>query len=536
LEHFTGESMKRILIAALAFVAAVFFLRAQDPFDLIIRNGTVVDGSGKAGFRADVGIRNGIIVEVGKLGSAQAKDTIDAAGLIVAPGFIDVHTHADDLDRKPLAENYVRMGVTSVVAGNCGGSTANVAESFRTIREAGAAINWATLVGHNTVRRAVMGSANRAPTAEELAKMKELVARAMAEGAVGFSTGLQYVPGVYADAQEIVELAKVAAAAGGVYASHMRNEGTEIQKTIAETIAVGEQARCRVQISHIKIDSPKNWNESVQVLALIDAARRRGVQVEADQYAYEAGSSGLSIRFPAWALEGGREQIRKRLDDPATWAKIKEEMIQLYEERGFHDLSWGVVSSYNADKSLEGLSMKEVALKLKGDGSADAQLEVAREMMLRGAPGMVYHFMSEDDIASFMRHPRVAVASDSSLVTPGDGVPHPRSYGNNARVLGHYVRDLKVISLEEAVRKMTSLPAEQFRFDRRGRIAKGFAADVVIFDRNTVADRATYAQPHQYPAGIPHVVVNGAVVLRNGTHTGAKPGQILLSVHGNSRK
>ena len=523
--------MKGILAGGIAVAAAAFCLQAHEPYDLVIRNGTVVDGSGKAGFRADVGIRNGAIVEVGKLGDAQSEETIDAAGMIVAPGFIDVHTHADDFDPQPLAQNYVRMGVTSVVAGNCGGSTLNVAESFRRIRDAGVSVNWATLVGHNTVRRAAMGSANRAPTAEELRKMKELVARAMAEGAVGFSTGLQYVPGVYADAREIIELAKVAAAAGGVYASHMRNEGTAVQKAIAETIAVGEQARCRVQISHIKIDSPKNWNESVQVLAMIDAARKRGVQVEADQYAYEAGSSGLSIRFPAWALEGGREQVSKRLNDPETWAKIKKEMIRLYEERGFHDLSWSVVSSYRPDTSLEGLSMKEVALELKGDGSADAQLEVAREMMLRSAPDMVYHFMSEDDIARFMRHPWVAFASDSSLVMPGAGMPHPRSYGNNARILGHYVRELKAISLEEAVRKMTSLPAEHFGFARRGRIVKGYAADIAVFDPKTVADRATYAQPHQYPEGTPHVVVNGVVVVRNGAHTGAKPGQALVSAH-----
>ncbi len=523
--------MRRSLLTGLAVAAAAIVFGAQDRFDLIIRNGTVVDGTGKSGFQADVGIRDGVIVAVGKLGNAQAKETIDASGLIVAPGFIDVHTHADDLDRKPLAENYVRMGVTSVVAGNCGGSTSNVAETFRKIRAAGASVNFATLVGHNTVRRAVMGSANRAPTADELAKMKELVERAMSEGAVGFSTGLQYVPGVYADTQEIVELAKVAAASGGLYASHMRNEGTEIEKSIRETIAVGEQAHCRVEISHIKIDSPKNWNESTKVLQLIDAARRRGVLVEADQYAYEAASSGLSIRFPSWALEGGRDQIRKRLEDPATWAKIKKDMIGLWEERGFHDLSWAVVASFDADRSLEGMSIKEIAVKLKRDGSPDAQLEVARDMMLRGAPDMVYHLMSENDIARFMRHQQVSVASDSSLVTPGEGVPHPRSYGNNARVLGHYVRELKVLSLEEAVRKMTSLPAEQFGFDRRGRIAEGFAADIVVFNRNTIADRATYARPHQYPDGIPCVLVNGEVVVRNGNHTGAKPGQILLTSH-----
>jgi N-acyl-D-amino-acid deacylase len=521
--------MKNILIACFCLMSSISLAPAQERLDLILRNGTIVDGTGKAGYRADVGIRDGVIVQIGDLSKAQGKETIDAAGLVVAPGFIDVHTHADDVERKPLAENYVRMGVTSVVAGNCGSSTSNVADTLRRVRETGVAVNFATLVGHNTVRRAVMGTERRAPTAAELEKMKALVARAMSEGAVGLSTGLQYVPGTYAEPQEIVELAKVAAAAGGLYASHMRNEGTEIEQAVHETIAVGEKAGCRVQISHLKIDSPSHWGDSGKVLALIDAARQRGVLVEADQYAYSAGSAGLGIRFPSWALEGGREPIRQRLEDGATWAKIRGEMVKLLEERGFHDLSWCVVSSYRADPTLEGLSIQEIARKLKGDGSTDAQLEVAREMMLKGEPDMVYHFMSENDIARFMGHPQVAVASDSSLVTPGEGVPHPRSYGNNARILGHYVREAKTLSLEEAVRKMTSLPAGQFGFQRRGRIEKGFAADLALFDRNTVADLATYAKPHQYPVGIPDVIVNGIVVVRDGRHTGAKPGQMLRS-------
>ncbi len=300
--------MKKLLIAGLFLLAASLFTEAQEPLDLLIRGGTVIDGSGKAAFSADIGIRNGLIVGIGDLSKSQARETIDAAGLIVAPGFIDVHTHADNIDGKPLAENYVRMGVTTVVAGNCGGSTIDVAGTFRKIREAGIAVNFATLVGHNTIRSSVMGAERRAPTVAELEKMKVLVARAMSDGAFGLSTGLQYVPGVYADSREIVELAKTAAAAGGLYASHMRNEGTEILDAIRETIAVGEQAHCRVQISHIKIDSPKHWGESAAVLDLIDAARRRGVQVQADQYAYSAGSSGLSIRFPAWALEGGESR------------------------------------------------------------------------------------------------------------------------------------------------------------------------------------------------------------------------------------
>jgi N-acyl-D-amino-acid deacylase len=519
--------MKSIFVAALAMTSGLLAAQAQEALDLLIRNGTVIDGSGKKAFRADVGIRAGMIVKIGRLRKMPARETIDAAGLVVAPGFIDVHTHADGIDRTPLAENFVRMGVTSVVAGNCGGSTINVAESFQRIRDTGISVNFATLVGHNSVRRAVMGMERRPPTAEELAKMKDLVSHAMAEGAVGFSTGLQYVPGAYAGTDEIIELAKVAAAAGGIYASHMRNEGTEIDKAIEETIRVGEEAHCPVQISHIKIDSPNQWGASKRVLAMIDAARARGVAVQADQYAYSAASAGINIRFPAWALEGGQPQISRRLNDPAAWEKIKSEMLDMLEERGFHDLSWAVVASYHPDPSLEGLSIRDIALKSKGDGSSDAQLEVAREMMLQGGAGMVYHLMSEEDITRFMRHPQVSVGSDSGVLTYGEGMPHPRGYGNNPRILAHYVGPMKILSLEQAIQKMTSLPAAQFGFQRRGLIKEGYAADLALFKKDVIADRATYAKPHQYPDGIPTVIVNGVPVVRDSQHTGARPGQVL---------
>ena len=519
--------MKKALVMVCLLSCSLIPSHAQDPLDLLVRNGRVVDGSGKRAFTADVGIKDGVIVQIGKLGNLKAKDVIDASGLIVAPGFIDAHTHADGIERTPLAENFVFMGVTSVVAGNCGGSALEVEQEFQRIRDTGISINFATLVGHNTVRQAVMGSERRAPTADELSRMKDLVARAMSQGAIGLSTGLQYVPGAYAETAEIVELAKVAAASGGIYASHLRNEGTEIDKAVDEAIAVGESARCPVQISHLKIDSPNQWGASRRVLAKMAAARKRGVQVHADQYAYEAASSGLSIRFPSWALEGGRGQISQRLNDPPTWQKIKSEMQGLLAERGFQDLSWAVVSSYRADRSLEGLSMKDIAMKLERDDSRDAQLEAARQMMLQGGASMVYHLMSEDDIARFMRDPQVSVGSDSGVLTPGEGVPHPRGYGNNARILGHYVRELKVIPLEEAVRKMTSLPASQFGFEKRGLIQKGYAADLVLFNRETVRDRATYADPHQYPQGISVVIVNGVPVVRDGKHTGARPGQVL---------
>jgi N-acyl-D-amino-acid deacylase len=501
-------------------------------YDLVIAGGQVVDGTGTPPRRADVAIKSGRLAAIGRFTRIDAREVIDATGLVVAPGFIDVHTHADDLADQPRAENFVRMGVTTIVAGNCGSSALDVGKALAAVEHAGVSVNFATLIGHNTVRREVMGTANRDPTIAEVERMRSLVWRAMADGAVGFSTGLQYVPGTYAKTGEITELARVAGNEGGVYASHMRNEGTALEEAVAETIRVGEMAGCRVQISHLKVDSPSKWGASARALALIDAARKRGTIVEADQYAYSAASSTLGIRFPSWALEGGQASIADRLNDDASWAKIKAEMRGLLAERGLADLSFAVVASYRADPSLNGLSMKQVAAKLQGADTADAQFEAARTMMLAGGASMVYHFMSDDDIERIMRHPQVAIASDSSVLAMGEGVPHPRGYGNNARVLGEYVRTRKVLTLEEAIRKMTSLPADQFRFADRGRLAPGAFADVVVFDRATIGDAATFEKPHAYARGIAYVLVNGTVVVRNGEHTGAKPGSPLMPGRG----
>ncbi len=517
------------MIRALA-LAILLAAQPAPRYDLLIRNGTVVDGSGAPALRADVAVRDGRIVKVGDVGQggqATAARVIDASGLIVAPGFIDVHTHADDLADKPRAENFLRMGVTSIVAGNCGSSAANVGATLARLRQGGAAVNFGTLVGHGSVREAAMGGARRAPTPAEMDRMKAAVAKAMADGALGISTGLQYVPGSYAERPEIVELARAACRAGGLYASHMRNEGTEIEAALAETIAVGEEAGCPVQVSHLKIDSPNRWGVSGKALALIEAARARGVDVEADQYAYTAAGSSLSIRFPDWAREGTDEQVRARFADDSTWPRIKTGLQELLAARGFADLSFATVASYEPDPSLQGFSMKQVAEKLLGDGSADAQFEAARRMMVRGGAGMVYHLMSEEDVERILRHPQVGIASDSSVLTPGDGRPHPRGYGNNARVLGLYVRDRKVIGLEEAVRKMTSLPAAHFKLARRGLVRAGYAADLALFDLAKVADRATFERPHAYAEGFATVIVNGVPVLDRGEPTGAKPGQIL---------
>ena len=517
----------RTIVPLLLVSALVPQAQQSAAYDLLIVGGQVLDGSGAPAAIRDIAVKDGRIAAVGRLAKSSAREVIDAAGLVVAPGFIDVHTHADDITDHPDAENFIRMGVTTIVAGNCGSSALDIGEALNKVTQLGAAVNFATLIGHNTVRRQVMGTADRAPTLPELAKMKSLVWRGMTDGAVGFSTGLQYVPGTYARTPELIELARVAGAAGGVYASHMRNEGTALEESVTETIRIGQTAGARVQISHLKVDSPSRWGASAKALELIDAANARGTVVNADEYVYTAASSSLGIRFPSWALEGGQANLAERLNDPAMWTKIKAEMRALLAERGLSDLSFAVVASHRADPSFNGLSMKQVAAKVKGADTADAQFEAARDMMLAGGASMVYHFMSDDDVERIMKHPRVGFASDASVLTLGDGVPHPRGYGNNVRVLGEYVRQRRVIALSEAVRKMTSLPAKHFGLERRGSIETGKAADLVVFNAQTVADKATFERPHAYADGVLHVIVNGTPVLRSGEKTGARPGQAL---------
>ena len=500
---------------------------AQPGFDVLITGGRVVDGTGAAARQADIGIVNGHIAEVGALRGRPAKHVIDAAGAVVSPGFVDVHTHADEIADHPDAAHFVRMGVTTVIAGNCGGSAEDVAAAFKTIEQKGIAINFATLYGHNTVRRAVMGTERRAPTAAELEKMQALVRKAMSDGAVGFSTGLQYVPGTYADQAEIVALAKAAAERGAVYATHMRNEGTELEAAVKEALDIGEAAQCPVEISHLKVDAPSRWGASAKALAMIDAARAKGMRVNADVYLYDAASSTLGIRFPSWALEGGQDAINQRLDDAAMWARIKEEMKKLIRERGLENYSFARIASYRSDPSLNGLSIPDAARKVVGGDDLEAQLELMRRMLRAGGASMVYQFMAEDDIGRILRHPFVSIASDSSLNVMGEGVPHPRGYGNNARALARYVRERKIVSLEEAVRKMTSLPADHFGFRDRGRIAPGQAADIVIFDPARITDRATFEKPHQYADGVIGVLVNGEAVVTNGVQNAARPGRVL---------
>ena len=533
-----NRTLKRTaaVVAATAVLALLLFqtparpLAAQGPgpvYDLVITNARVVDGAGNPWFRADVAVRGGKIARVGRVAASDGRRAIDARGRVLAPGFIDVHAHTEDIYSLPDAENFVRMGVTSLVTGNCGGSVVKVGEFLDKIKETPLAVNLATLVGHNSVRREVFGSANRAPTPEELERMRALVEQAMKEGAVGLSTGLIYVPGVYAKTDEVLELARVAARHGGVYATHMRSEGEHVADAIRESIEIGEKAGMPVEISHFKVSAKKLWGGSAATIALVREARARGLSVTVDQYAYTASSTSLDSRLPEWLLEGGRDEGKKRLEDPAQKARVVSEMKAGLKRSGFKDYSHAMVASYRAKPEYNGKSVAEITKLARGKSDLGSQIEQVLEMYAAGGAQMVYHSMSEDDVRRIMREPFTMIASDSGVRRFGEGVPHPRGYGNNVRVLGLYARELKLVTLEDAVRKMTSLPAQTFGLQDRGLVREGMAADLVLFDETTVGDRATFAQPHQYPEGILLVVVNGEVVLEDGRLTGAHPGVAL---------
>ena len=496
-------------------------------YDLVITNARVIDGSGNPWFRADIGVNDGRIVRIGRIGAIQGRQAIDAKGQILAPGFIDVHTHVESIYSLPAAENFIRMGVTSLVTGNCGSSTTDVGEFLGRIQAKPIAVNLATLIAHGSVRRRVVGLDDRAPTAEEQKQMEALVEKGMQEGAVGLSTGLIYTPGTFAKTDEIIGLARVAARYGGLYATHMRNEGEKVADAIRESIQIGEQAGLPVEISHFKISSKKLWGQSPMTLGLVRDARARGLTVTVDQYAYTASSTSLESRLPSWLRAGGLEEAKKRLADNATREKVVSDMKDSLKRSGFKDFDYAVVASYDHDKSFNGKSIAEITKIVKKKSDVSSQIDQMIEMYLAGGAGMVYHGMSEDDVKRIMQEPFTMIASDSGVRQNDESVPHPRGYGNNVRVLGHYVRELKLLSLEDAVRKMTSLPAQTFGFRDRGLIREGFAADIVIFDENTIVDRATYDQPHQFPVGISFVIVNGEVVLKDNALTAARPGTAL---------
>lgn len=522
--------------------------------DLIIRNGRIFDGTGSPWFGGDIGIRDGRIVEVGNLGGQTAGAEINAAGRAVAPGFIDIHSHSDiALLANPRAESKVRQGVTTEVIGQCGYSVApllgevledrrQAVESYdlkltwRTMKEylqvmqsSGPSVNVVALTGHGTLRRGVVGTADRPAEPGEIEQMQQLLRESLLEGSWGFSTGLIYPPGAFAGTDELIAVSRVLAEIGGTYMSHIRGEGDTLLESVAEAIRIGEEAGVPVQISHHKAIGRTNWGKVKSSLAMIDSARQRGVEVTCDQYPYVATSTGLSAILPNWVHDGGAKAVLSRLRDSAIRARIKAELDPDRERRG----GWQqvVISSVRSEvnREIEGRNLADIAL-MRGTSPAEAAFDLLVEEELD--VGMIGFGMCEEDVVTVMTHPVTMIGSDGSSLAPygrlGQGKPHPRNYGTFPRVLGKYVREEKVLSLEEAIRKMTAAPARKLGLWDRGLIRPGMAGDLTIFDPETVQDMATFTEPHRYPRGIEYVVVNGQVVIDQGEHTGARAGRVLL--------
>jgi N-acyl-D-amino-acid deacylase len=518
--------VNRLLLFAAALAIGRLTGLAQD-HDLVIRGGRVLDGTGRPAVSADVAIRGDRIVEIGKV-SARGRTEIDAAGRIVAPGFIDVHTHAEDIAELPVAENFLRMGVTTIVTGNCGSSKLDVAAFFAEIARARVALNVATLVGQGTIRGQVMGGSFMRPaTDSELDAMRTLVAQAMRDGALGLSTGLIYLPGTFTKTEELVELAKVAAVHGGIYASHLRHENHEIFDALGELVRIAREAKIPAQVSHLKLSGPAAWGRGDEVIALLAAARAEGLSITHDQYVYTAASTGIASLVPGHAREGGSAGFKTRIQDPEFKARLVEEMKTGLGQTGRGDYAYAVLANYAANPKLNGRNLREAAKLVRGSDSIDDQIELVLEIVANGSAQGVFHGMSEPDLQQFLLLPETMFGSDSSPRKFGEGVPHPRGYGNNARVLARYVRELKLLPLEEAVRKMTSLPAQTFRLKDRGTIERGAIADLVVFDPATVNAPSTYDDPHRYATGFNDVIVNGLPVIRAGVLTDVRPGRPL---------
>jgi len=525
--------------------------------DILIQDGVVVDGKGHPPFKADVGIASGRIAAVAERIEQEAKRTISALGLHVAPGFIDPHTHSDlTLLANPRAESKIRQGVTTEVIGNCGSSPAplsgavveevragakclgleitwgSMAEYLERLRQTGTAVNVAALVGHNTVRGAVLGFDDLQPTSEQQARMERLVAESMEQGARGLSTGLFYPPGFYARTEEVISLARVAARHGGIYATHVRSETNHLFEAVDEALEIGEQAEIRVQISHLKLEGYRNWGGAERLLNTLEAARSQGIVVGCDQYPYTAGVSWLAYILPYWAQAGGTRTVGQRLSDPETRARLREDWAEnrsAWEERsGMRDWTDLLITNCQPRPQVQGKTIAEIA-EVEGKDPLDVIFDLIA--ISEGQVECVCFGQSEDNVRLLMRSPLVTVGSDGDSLAPygvlARSKPHPRYYGTFPRVLGKYVREEKVLSLETAVEKMTSISAERFGLNDRGMVRQGAWADLVLFNAQTVADRATYSDSHQYPKGIPYVIVNGVVVIDQYEHTGALPGQVL---------
>lgn len=497
-------------------------------FDILIKNAQVLDGTGQPAQALDIGILDGKILEVRENIPAMAREVIDAKGLIVAPGFIDIHTHLDPILRLSDCESHLRQGVTTALGGPDGGGVWPFADYLDTLKEIGTGMNVAYLVGHNVVRRNIMQLDNRAPTAAELEAMKAQIATAMEAGAFGISTGLKYLPGNFADLDEVVELSKVAAKYGGFYTSHLREEGLGLIAGVQEAIDIAEQADIPVVLTHHKVVGKPMWGSSTKTLGLVDSARTAGLDVRIDQYPYTASYTGISILIPTWARAGGNDRFRERIQDRALRDSIEKQILfNLINDRGGADLKRVQFSKVSWKRDLEGRTLYDWAIEKGLEPSLENGVQLVIEAQENGGASCIFHAMDQADVNRIMQHPYTSIASDGRLNALGDGHPHPRAYGTFVRVLDKYVKQDSVLTLPEAIRKMTSLPAERMGFTDRGQIKEGFYADITIFDPKTIREVATFIDPHHYPEGVEYVLVNGQFAIKAGEFINVKAGQVL---------
>lgn len=523
--------MQKFSSFLLLFPLLIGWIAACTPspsFDILIQHGMIYDGTGAAPVQGDIGIVGDQIVQIGDLSDAQTDTTIDASGLAVAPGFIDLHAHLNAILELPACESHIRQGVTTSLGGPDGGGPWPLGNYLDTLSQMGIGMNVAYLIGHNTIRRNVMGLDNRAPTLEELEGMQAMVALAMEEGAFGISTGLKYIPGAYSKVDEVIALSQVAARYGGFYTSHLREEGLGLLEGVQEAIVIGREASIPIVLTHHKAVGKPMWGASVKTLAMVDSARAAGQDVMIDQYPYTASHTGIRVMIPAWAMAGGQEAFLTRLKDPVLNDSIRQGILfNLLNDRGGGDLKRIQFAKVDWQPELEGKTLYEWCTSLEMEPTLENGVELVLRAQQNGGANCIYHVMQEEDVERIMRHPQTMIASDGSLTKLGEGSPHPRSYGTFPRVIGHYAREKKILTLKEAIHKMTGMPAQRMGLSNRGKIAENMMADLVIFNPETILDKGTFTDPHQYPEGIEYVLVNGVFAVERGEFTGKKAGKVL---------
>jgi N-acyl-D-amino-acid deacylase len=525
--------MRILLLAHILAGLLLSDIRAQPVLSIVFENARVVDGTGAPSYQADVGVSGDRIAAIGSLAGYRSELRVDASGLILTPGFIDIHSHAvgggagGPLALRPDAENLIRQGVTTVLGGQDGSSPLPIGEALAHFDAAPVAVNVGLFVGHGTVRERIVGLGDVQPDSSEVKAMAALVLQAMHDGAFGLSSGLEYTPGAFARTDELAFLSGVTAPFGGLYISHVRDEGGQLMDSVEELVSISRQAGTPAQLTHHKIIGKDRWGGTEASLARVEVAREEGLDITLDVYPYTASSTGMTILFPSWSKDGGLTALQARLEDPELRARIRTEVIDhIHRERG-GDPTTIVAASCSFDPTLAGKSLADMAVQAGREPDVPAAADMAIDLVRKGSCQGVFHSMSEEDVIRVMRSPHSMVASDGGVPEMGAGSPHPRSYGTFARVLARYVRDEGVLTLPEGVSRLSGRPAARLGLADRGRIAVGSKADLAVFSLEKIQDHATFSDPHQLATGMKYVIVNGVVVLWDGEHTGSRPGRTL---------